>query len=710
VTLQAVKPLNLSIAPASEAEPAGSCLTGSSTCVGGDTMQWSLGTMAPGEVRVVRYADPITTSAVEGELLTMSAMVTATSVSVVQGSDTVVVSELAPPLQLALSANHNPASPGALVTYRLQYSNLSTTITANGLSATVPDGTTFVSATAGGTLQDGTVSWPVLIGGQIAGAREFTVVLDGGLADGQLLRSDARFDDNVSDTLASASHVLAVATSLPLDLGITSTSDPAEDNKALTVTMTIANSSTVPQTNVTLQAVTPQNLGITPGIESAPAGICLTGSSTCPGGDTMQWSLGTMAPGEVRVVRYADVITSSAVQGELLTADALVVSNGITRARAENTVVVSELASPLALALSTDHNPVAPSGLVTYRLRYSNLSATITANGLEASVPEGTTFVSATGGGTLVGDTVSWPVSVGGSLHGMLEFTVMVDSTAESGDLLRAGARFDDSVSGASARSAHVLPVATSMPLELAITSSSDPVQGLVMPLIVRMTVSNPTTVTRTNVNVEAVTPRNLSIAPASEATPAGICLTGSSNCVGGDVMQWSLGTMAPGDVRLIQFDDVVSSSASDGAILRADALATSNGIPVVQAAHTIVVSELAPPLNLVLSAPSPAAPGAQVTYRLTYSNTSTTLTANGLNAKVPAGTTFVSATDGGTLQGDTVSWPVAIGPSTNGIREFTVTLGIGLDVGQLLRSEARLDDSVSGESSTSAHTLAVGF
>jgi len=462
------------------------------------------------------------------------------------------------------------------------------------------------------------------------------------------------------------------------------------------------------QTNVALQAVTPLGLTIAPASEATPAGICLTGSSFCGAGDVMQWSLGSMAPGEVRVIRYADAITTAAVDGELLTADALVTTNGVTAVRDSHTLVVSELASPLALNLSSDRNPVAPGDLVTYRLRYSNLSAIISANGLSASLPEGSTFISATGGGMLVGDTVNWPISVGGSSHGMREFTVSVNNNLSIGELLRSSAHFDDSVSGASARSEHVLATATSTPLDLAITSSSDPVQDGLTSLIIKMTVSNPTNVTQTNVNLQALTPRYFSIAPATEAVPPGVCLTGSSTCGAGDVMQWSLGSLAPGDVKQVSYTDPLSSSAVDGALLTADALVTANGIPVIQSSRTVVVSELAPPLNLVLSAPSPATPGAQVTYRLDYSNSSATVTANGLTAKVPAGTTFVSATGGGTLSGDTVTWPVSIAPSTTGIREFTVTLGISLDNGQLLRSEALFEDSISGESSISAHVLAV--
>src|SRR5438552_16247698 len=68
-----------------------------------------------------------------------------------------------------------------------------------------------------------------------------------------------------------------------------------------------------------------------------------------------------------------------------------------------------------------------------------------------------------------------------------------------------------------------------------------------------------------------------------------------------------------------------------------------------------------APLLTITKSAaPSPVSPGATLTYTLAYANTGTA-NASGvvLSDTVPANTTFVSATGGGTLSGSVVSWAV---------------------------------------------------
>jgi hypothetical protein len=229
-----------------------------------------------------------------------------------------------------------------------------------------------------------------------------------------------------------------------LDLSITSSSDPVEDGTTLTITMTVSNPSATTQTNTVLQALTPGYMQLYPGTQAAPAGTCLTGSSFCYQGETMQWSLGNMAPGEIRVVRYSDIVLTSANDGALMTADAMVTADGVSAIQDTHTVVISELTPPLQLALSADRNPAAPGSLVTYRLRYSNPGSTFTANSLSTSLPVGTTFVSATGGGIALGDTVSWPVLVAPGVNGAQEFTVSVGAALTDGTLLRSEAFITD--------------------------------------------------------------------------------------------------------------------------------------------------------------------------------------------------------------------------------------------------------------------------
>ena len=117
----------------------------------------------------------------------------------------------------------------------------------------------------------------------------------------------------------------ASPTAQALQLEVTSSVDPVEDNTALTITMTVSNPSAVAQNNVVLQATTPAFMQFYADQQATPPGDCLSSSSLelCNPGDTIEWLLGTLAPGEVRVVRYSDVVSTSAADGELLVAEAI---------------------------------------------------------------------------------------------------------------------------------------------------------------------------------------------------------------------------------------------------------------------------------------------------------------------------------------------------------------------------------------------------
>ena len=163
-----------------------------------------------------------------------------------------------------------------------------------------------------------------------------------GLSEGELLRSEALFSDSVSGTSATSAHVLAVQADPPLDLMITSSEDPVREGTALTITMTVSNPSAVDtQTNVVLQAVTPDFMQFS-SAQMAPPGSC--SSSLCSPGDTITWTLASLAPGETWVVRYSDTITTAADDGALLTADAMVMADGVSAVQDSHTVVVTEAA------------------------------------------------------------------------------------------------------------------------------------------------------------------------------------------------------------------------------------------------------------------------------------------------------------------------------------------------------------------------------
>ena len=214
-----------------------------------------------------------------------------------------------------------------------------------------------------------------------------------------------------------------LATSPPLQLAIAAVPDPVEDGYPLTFTLTVSNPGAVARNNVVVSLPTPALMYVSDS-NTDPSGGCVP-ASACSPVEPLSWSLGTMAPGAVRVIRFSDASVSTvAMQGSLITAQATLRADGIGDLQQQHTVVVSEDTPPLQLAMSAERSRVAPGGLLTYRLRYSNLSATFAGDDLRARVPAGTSFVSASGGGVLVGAEVRWSLTDSVQTDGIREFTV----------------------------------------------------------------------------------------------------------------------------------------------------------------------------------------------------------------------------------------------------------------------------------------------
>src|SRR5439155_17085894 len=98
---------------------------------------------------------------------------------------------------------------------------------------------------------------------------------------------------------------------------------------------------------------------------------------------------------------------------------------------------------------------------------------------LAVALPAGTSFVSATGGGTLVGSAVQWDVGVlpsGGT--GQRQLVVQVDPAAASGSVVSAAADLRDAGTGASlARANAAAAVLSNAASQVLITATPDPVR-----------------------------------------------------------------------------------------------------------------------------------------------------------------------------------------------------------------------------------------
>ena len=195
------------------------------------------------------------------------------------------------------------------------------------LSASVPAGTTFVSASDGGTQSGGTVSWSLgTVSVGESGRRQFTVQVSAGLSNGSLFISDASIQDGVDpqDTArASVSTAVRSVASSPLTLSLTATPDPVKPGEHIFYSYTVANRGVVDLAGVVLTTLVPDhtratNSAITDG------GDC---ASLCFAGDKVTWSLGTLFAGQSRTVQMPTLVDTSSppADGTVITDSATVV-------------------------------------------------------------------------------------------------------------------------------------------------------------------------------------------------------------------------------------------------------------------------------------------------------------------------------------------------------------------------------------------------
>ena len=387
---------------------------------------------------------------------------------------------------------------------------------------------------------------------------------------------------------------LAGASVQALDVQVTATPNPAQPLGVVTYAVTVSNVGASTVSAVTVDATIP---GYTSATGITAGGTCA--ANNCAGGRTVTWSVGTMAAGAVRQVAFSVAVTNSATVpvGAQLTSTATAYEAGASSGQAQATVLVTSQPG-LQLALAADRNPATPGTQVVYRLRYSNATSTVTANGLTATLPAGVSFVSASGGGTLSGNQVSWPLSVAPGVNGVRSFTVQVNAGVSNGTLLRTEASLSDSVSSSAAPAADVLAVTTVSPLVVAISALPDPTQPLGV-VTYAVTVSNVGASTVSAVTVDATIPGYTS---ATGITAGGTCA--ANNCAGGRTVTWSVGTMAAGAVRQVAFSVAVTNSATVpvGAQLTSTATAYEAGASSGQAQATAVVAGTGPTTLRTLS------------------------------------------------------------------------------------------------------------
>ncbi len=670
-------------------------------CGPGGTLSWTASSLAAGESRSVTYVARVASGASappEGMLLRSNATVTSAVPGEASASAQVVV-DPTPTMALSLVEDSDPVAAGGLLTYTLVLGNLGGVQSpAGALSLAVPAGTTFVSATGGGTLVGNAVQWNVAPIAPGASNRYQAVVETGGtLPAGDLLRSAADFSAGVT-TLARADVVSTVANAAAgagpfASVALAATPDPVKPGERVWFTLTFANRTGAPIGDWKIAATVPDHTTVESNQDSGA--LCNGSTLGCGPGGTLTWTVPSLAAGESRSVTYVARVASGSsapADGTLLRSTATVTSALPGEVSASADIVVD--ATPtMTLGMVENRDPVPTGGAVVYTLVLGNPTGVPGPAGvLRMSIPPGTTVVSATGGGSLSGNEVQWNVAaVAAGTAQRQQVVLLASPSVAAGDLLEVGAAFAVGITTIARASVTTLVAATEPNASIEMTASPDPAKPGERVLFA-VTFANRTGFAVNDWTVTATVPDYTTV--ESNEDSGALCNGSTLGCGPGGTLSWTVPSLAAGESRTVAFWALVGGGASappDATLLRSTATVTS-ALTGEASTSAMVVVDATPLLALAaIEDQDPVPAGGVLTYALSLGNRGTVPSPAGvLTMAVPAGTAFESATGGGTLVGNLVQWnagPIAAGTSNR--YELRVRVDAGAPAGSVIEGVA---------------------
>ena len=648
----------------------------------GSIVTWNLGALAAGASGSVQLVVQVTSPLASGTTLTNSgaAIASAQTGPVTAASLTTTVAS-APLLSIAATDAPDPVAAGGNITYTLSYSNTGN-MNATGLvlSDTLPASTTYVSSTGGGTLSSGTVTWSFAsLNAGASGSVQLVVKVQSPLANGTLITHGAYSIDSAQTSPVSGASITTTVTSLPaMTLALTDAPDPVLAGGSITYTLTYGNNGTMDASGVIVTDTVPANTTF----------VSATAGGTFASG-TVTWNPGAVPVGGTGSVQMTVQVANPLANGTVIANNGASIDSAQTNpvnASAINTTVTS--APVLTLSASDSPDPVQAGGTLTYTLSYANNgNATGTSVTISDTLPASTTFVSASGGGALAGSVVTWALgTLAPAASGSVQLVVHVASPLQNGTTLTHGTYSIDSAETNPVAGAAVTTGVSSAPiLSLTQSDAPDPVNAGGN-LTYTLAYGNGGNANATGTVLSAPLPSNATYVSSAPAA-----------AVASGVATWNLGTVNAGASGSVTLTVKVTSPLANGTVITASgaAIDCNETTPVNAASITTTVGS-APALTLSLTdSPDPVQAGANLTYTLTYGNNGNA-NASGvvLTASVPANTSFVSATGGGSASGGTVTWNLgAVNSGSTASVQLVVQVASPLANGTVINSGAPVID-----------------
>ena len=532
---------------------------------------------------------------------------------------------------------------------------------------TLPAGATFVSATGGGTVSAGVVGWPTIASLANGANTTFSVTVTyaaaGSYTDWAASTSTST-DPNLANNNGSAAgaRVTTTVTAASANLTVTKTGAATANAGAnVTYTIGVSNAGPAPAASVVVT-------------DTLPAGatfVSATGSGTLAAGVVTWPTIASLASGASN--SFTVTVTYSAGGSYTnIAAAASPTPDPTLPNRATATTTITPIAD-LVIAKS-GAGSAAIGANVTYTIGATNNGPSSASNVVVTdTLPVGATFVSATGGGTLAASVVTWPAVASIANGGSASFTVTVSYPAAGSytDLAASTASTTDPTPANNNGSAAGSRVTT------VVASSADVAVSNSGPATATAGANVAYTITATNNGPSAA-----SNVVVTDTLPAGATFVSASGggTLSGNVVTWPAIASLPNGGNTSYTLTVTYPAA--GSFTNAAAATTATADPNLannRAPATTVVG-LSADVATTKTGPATVAVGATATYTITTTNNGPTSATNVVvSDTLPVGATFVSATGGGTLSGNVVTWPTIAAIANGGSNAFAVTVTYGV-------------------------------
>jgi uncharacterized repeat protein (TIGR01451 family) len=437
------------------------------------------------------------------------------------------------------------------------------------------------------------------------------------------------------------------APNMTLTKSVNKTSVPV--NGVLTYTIAYSNAGGAgTASNVVIADSIPANLTYVTG--SATGGGAFS-ASPAPRG-RLTWALGSLPGGAGGSFTFQATVDGATPLATVITNRAWM-TNGENQAKSSSVNDTVKGLPAFSFTKSVNLTAAGPGDTLVYTLAYQNTgSASANATTITDNIPAGTTFVAASGGGTLGGSTVTWNIgTLAAGASGSRTLSVRVNGPVAPGSITQVSNSASVACTEIGATASNTVATPISYPAvalnKTADNASTTPGSTLTYTIVV----SNGSGISATGAVLYDSIPANttyLANSTTLNGSPAAD-VSGASPLVAG----LALGTITSSQPATVTFSVVVVSPLANGVKISNGARTTNTRETGVIRSNTVVTNVVSSPV-LSLSKSSAlggtAVPGVLITYTVTYGNSGTT-TADAVNIDdpIPANTRYVAGSVTGT-------------------------------------------------------------